>query len=295
MIRHVRLLGLTPLLLFVPAKFQSAQITIRDELKRTVTLPSAATRIVSLAPSITETLFAIGAGDAVAGVTDFCNYPEGANSKTRVGGVINPSVETIVSLNPDLIILSMEGNLAEDFAVLETLGVPAFVTNPRTLQGIHASIADLGELTGRVNEAAVLIRTMRSREDSVISLARTRKKKGTLLFVSVQPLIVVGRGTFLNELMELAGAVNLASSSPMTYPAISREAVIAADPEIILMMSGFLSDPENLMKIFPEWQGLSAMRENNVFTIDQDIASRPGPRAVDVLEILFDILHTQAK
>jgi len=282
-------------LLFVVGKDPNAQISIPDDLQRTVSLPSPAQRIISLAPSITETLFAIGAGDQVAGVTDFCDYPEEARTKPRVGGITNPSVETIVSLNPDLIILSMEGNVAEDFARLDALGIPVFVTNSRTVQSIHKSIANLGMLTGKSGEADRLIRYMRSREDSVIFRARTTKKRGALFFVSLQPLIVVGSGTFLNELMQLAGAVNLASSEPLTYPTISREAVITGDPEVILVTSDLLSDPENLVKVFPEWRQLSAMRNKNIFSIDADVVSRPGPRVVDALERLSDILHRRSK
>ena len=121
-----------------------AQVTLLDDLHRQVTLPRPATRIVSLAPSITESLFAIGAGDQVIGVTDYCNFPPGVRLCHRVGGMINPSIETIVGLSPDLIIVSMEGNQRQDFTTLTGLQIPVFVTNPRTLEGINLSLRQLG-------------------------------------------------------------------------------------------------------------------------------------------------------
>ena len=132
------------------------QITLTDDLQRQVTLPRSASRIVSLAPSITESLFAIGAGDQVIGVTDYCNFPPEARSCRRVGGMINPSIETIVGLAPDLIVVSMEGNTRQDFTTLTALRIPVFVCNPRSFEGINRSLRQLGSLTGRLREATRL-------------------------------------------------------------------------------------------------------------------------------------------
>ena len=268
-----------------------AQITVVDDLGRTVTLHSQARRIISLAPSITETLYAIGAGSQIVGVTDYCNYPEEAKTRTHVGGIINPSIETIISLEPDLIIVSMEGNVREDFNRLTSFGIPVFVTNPRTLTGIYRSIEQLGILTGRNGEATRLLKAMAARVDS-IPAKTAGKKMRTILFISLQPLIVVGKNTFLNELLQTAGAYNLAASGPATYPTYSREALAADDPEVIIVMSDLLADTSALLKLFPEWARLSAVRNHKIFRIDADIVSRPGPRAVDGLDSLFHILHT---
>lgn len=267
-------------------------IEILDDLDRTVSLPSPAQRIVSLAPSITETLFAIGAGNQVVGVTDYCNHPEEATSKSRVGGITNPNIETIVSLRPGLIILSMEGNVREDFDKLLSFGIPVFVTNPRTLQGIHKSIEDLGILTGKTEEAAQLVHSMKAREESVIRAVPQRKKK-TLLIVSLQPLIVVGGGTYLSELIRLAGGMNLASSASSTYPMYSRETVVAEDPDVLIIMSDILSDQSMLLTLFPEWKMLTAVQSNQIYRVDADIVTRPGPRAVDGLESLYKIFHKE--
>lgn len=285
-----RLTVVASLALLLPWR-ATPQISFVDDLQRAVIIPAPARRVVSLAPSITETLFAIGAGGQVVGVTDYCTFPPEAKTKTSVGGIVNPSMEAIVAAKPDLIVVSMEGNVRDDFARLQELGVPVFVTNPRTLEGIHKSIADLGALTGRIDSSATVVQMMRTREDSVVTHARARMKKGVLLFVSLQPLIVVGGRTYLNELLGLAGAVNLAADAPSTYPTISREAVLADMPDVLLFMSDVVASPENLLKLYPEWRTLEAVQSNHIFFLDADIVSRPGPRAVDALESLYRTIH----
>lgn len=275
--------------LIAPASF--AQVTLVDDLQRTVTLRSHAQRIVSLAPSITETLFAIGAGDRVVGVTDYCNYPAEAKTKQRVGGVINPNIETIVNLKPDLILLSMEGNVREDFNKLTSLGTPAFVTNPRNLEGIYASISQLGTLTGRSAQAMALAQSMKVRGDSVARAASSLPRRSVLLFVSLQPIIVVGQGTFLAQLIELAGGANTAASAASTYPAYSREAVLKNNPDVLLFVSDVLTEPVDVVKLYPEWAALKAFRTKRMFVLDSDILSRPGPRAVEGLAQLYSRIH----
>ncbi|MBI4534970.1 MAG: cobalamin-binding protein [Ignavibacteriae bacterium] len=286
----------TPRVLFlalVCATNLGAQITLVDDLNRSVSIPSAAQRIVSLAPSITESLFAIGAGSRVVGVTDYCNYPLAAKSKEQVGGVINPNIEKIVSLRPDLILLTMEGNVREDFNKLTSFGVPVFVTNPRTLQGIRESIAKIGSLAGREEEAARLVYSMKNVEDSVKTLTQKAVRPRVLFFVSLQPIIVVGTSTFLNELIELAGGVNIAASTGSTYPTYSREVVLENNPDVLIFMSEIIQDTDEITNLYPEWSKLNAVLAGKVFTIDADVLSRPGPRAVNGLRALFHLLHPQ--
>lgn len=278
-------------LLVLHAATAHAQITVADDLHRKVSLSAPAQRIVSLAPSITETLFAIGAGRQIAGVTDYCNFPAEAKTKQRVGGVINPNIEAIVGLKPDLIVLSMEGNVREDFNKLTSFGIPVFVTNPRTLDDIYRSIAQLGTLTGQAAKAMRLVQSLRVRADSVVRAAVSLRGRKTLVFVSLQPIIVVGRNTFLAELIDLAGGINTAAQTSSTYPAYSREAVLKDNPDVLIFMSDVLSEPANLIHVYPEWSTLNAFRKKKVFRIDADIVSRPGPRAVGGLEMLHKIIH----
>lgn len=267
-----------------------AQITVTDGLGRTVTLSGPARRIITLAPSITESLFAIGAGDQVVGVTDYCTYPAAARLKTHVGGMTNPSIETIVALRPDLLLVSMEGNMLEDYRRLLDLGTPLVVTNPRTLEGIFASLELLGTLTGQTDSAGRVVKVLRSRVGRLPtpdSLARTT----TLLFISLQPLIAVGARTYLNELLERAGGRNLAAAIGLTYPVISREAVIAYDPDVLLILSDVLDSAGAVTSLYPEWSQLTAVRRGHVYRVDADALSRPGPRAVDGLYLLHSFFR----
>ena len=277
-------------LLLVPHHIPAVAQTVTDDIGRTVVLPHPAERIISLAPSITESLFAIGAGDRLVGVTDFCTYPPEALKIRRVGGMINPSIEQIVALTPDLIVLSMEGNQREDFERLVSLGTPVVVSNPRTLEGIYRSLTMLSTLTGTEVQAARLIRSLRDREAAVRKRADT-SRPGVLVIVSVQPLMVVGAPTFLNELIETAGATNLAADAGGTYPTISRESVAARDPDILLFMSEIAQSAESVTSLYPEWRYLSAVRRGAVIRVDADLLSRPGPRALDALEYLVTLFH----
>lgn len=271
----------------------SAQPSLVDDLKRPVTLAGFAQRIVSLAPSTTETLFAIGAGGQIVGITDYCNYPQETKSKPKVGGLVNPNIEAIAGLNPDLILLSMEGNVREDFTRILSLHIPVFVTNPRSLEDIRRTIAQLGELTGHQGTAAMLAARMKVREDSIAGLASRSAESSVLLFVSLHPLIVAGADNFISEIIRRAGGTNPAAASGISYPVYSREAVLADDPDVILLTSDLSSDIPELIALYPEWRNLRAVRAGKVFRIDADMVSRPGPRAVEGLATVFHLLHKE--
>ena len=285
-LRHAFILALT-----VSTAFRApAEITVVDDLGRTVRLARPAQRIVSLAPSLTETLFAIGAGDAVAGVTSYCTYPEEATQKPQVGGMINPSLEAIVALTPDLIVLSMEGNVREDFDRLTTLGAAVFVSNPRSLADIRTSIGQLGTLAGRSADASRLAAALAAAEADVVRGVSGPKVR-TLLIVSIHPLIVAGGHTFLNELLETAGATNLAARFLATYPTLSREAVVSEDPDLLLVTSEVIADARLLFDEFPEWTSLKAAQRSRIYRIDADLVSRPGPRSVEALRTIARLVR----
>lgn len=264
------------LLLLVLAHNASGQITLRDDLGRELRLQAPAQRVVSLAPSITETVCAVGAIRQLAGITDYCNYPDEVQSKQSVGGVVNPNIEVIVSMEPDLVLVTPEGNVKDSFSLLEQVGIPVFVTNPRTLEGIRKSITDIGILTGHETAAESLVAAMNAEE---VALHRSnRDRRRVMVVVALQPLIVAGSGTFLAEMISLAGGNNIAAGSPLSYPSFSREEVVAADPEVIILSSGLGRD---LPGLFPEWKEVTALQQNAVCTIDADVLSRPGPRVLE--------------
>ena len=228
----------------------SSDLTLKDDLGRTLRLPAPATRVVSLAPAITESLFAIGAGNELVGVTAYCSYPPEARQKTSVGGMTSPSVETITALSPDLVIATVEGNIREDVAALERLGIPVFVTNPRSLEGIRRSVRQLGELTGHGPQADRLAARLKQREDSLRHEARTPPVR-TLLILALRPLVVAGGKTFLDDLLSAAGAENLGALSSGSYPTMSREAIAVRDPEVLILMSDAAADTSTLLEQYP--------------------------------------------
>jgi|WetSurMetagenome_2_1015567.scaffolds.fasta_scaffold11707_3 iron complex transport system substrate-binding protein len=269
----------------------NAQISLTDDLQRQVTLSRPASRIVSLAPSITESLFAIGAGAQVVGVTDYCDYPPEARSCRRVGGMINPSIEAIVGLSPDLIIVSMEGNQRQDFVALTGLRIPVFACNPRSLEGINRTLRQFGSLTGHLREAMRLADSLTKRA-AQLRVPGTIRHIPTLLLVSVQPLMAVGSKTFLDELLTDAGGNNLAASTGLTYPSLSREMVLTADPEVLLITTDAFDSTTSVTSLYPEWARLSAVRSGRVYRVDADLVTRPGPRSVEGLALLKSHLRT---
>jgi iron complex transport system substrate-binding protein len=197
-------------------------------------------------------------------------------------------MEIITSLSPDLVIMSVEGNLRESFEAMQQLGVTIFVSNPRTFEGIYKSIRDLALLSGHPEEGTALVRSMKQ---SVGLLARTAGPGRSLfLIVSLRPLVVVGDGTFLSELLAIAGGTNLAAGTGMTYPTFSREEIVRREPEALIITSEGGLDTRELLQEFPEWTELPAVRDNRVFFINPDLVSRPGPRVIDGLnEIAQDL------
>jgi iron complex transport system substrate-binding protein len=262
-----------------------------DDLGRTVNLQSPAQRIVSLAPSITETLFTLGLDSTVIGVTDFCDYPPRARQRAHVGGMLNPALEKIVSLRPDLVLMSGSGNVQTDFTKLSKLGLTVFVTYPKTLDGIFKSILDIGALVGRPATADSLVRALRSREANIQHQAHQHKVRSVLFLVSVRPLISVGPGTFIAEMIRQCNATNISENAPIAYPMLSREEILSGDPDCIVVTSDAVKDRSEVMDAFSEWQHLRAITDSAVTLVDADLVTRPGPRIVEGLAALCSAIH----
>ena len=263
---------------------------LTDDLGVDVRISPTPQRIVSLAPSITETLFALGLDSAVVGVTDYCDYPPAALNKVRVGGLSNPGFEQIASLNPDLILLSVAGNSQADYNKLSSLGFRLFVSNPSTIGSLFTSIKKIGELTGTGPRADSLLAILRKTQDSLTLTARLRPKKSVLMLVSIRPLIAVGKGTFLHELIEMANARNVAVDAAVSYPIMSREHILTLQPHAIIVMSDVARSPEDIVNAYNEWRTLRAVQSNSVMILDASLLSRPGPRIMKGLELLVSAL-----
>src|SRR5271157_2643014 len=245
-------------------------MTVVDRLGRKVTLPRAPQRIVSLAPSNTELLFAIGAGDQVVAVTSFCDYPPEAQKRQRIGGFSceSQSLEQIVALNPDLVVAA--GDLQWPvISQLERLHVPIVSLEAGSLADLYRELDMLGRLTGRENETARLTRAMQRRIERVAATARTipPEQRVTVFYhVWSEPLMTAGPGSIIAELIAICGGVNIVRDSSQRYPQISQEVLLARDPEVILAPS-YGAEPMTIerLRARPGWSNLRAVRNNRIY------------------------------
>jgi iron complex transport system substrate-binding protein len=274
---------------------EAGSYTVTDDLKRVVSFDSPPERIVSLAPSITEIIYALELQDKLVGVTRFCNFPPEVKNKTRVGGMIDPNYEIITSLSPDLIVMTVEGNRRESFERLKELGFKVFVLDPRNIDGIFNSILSVAKIFKVENRAEILIDSLRGELDQIRKTIENIKKPKVLLLISLNPIITAGKNTFINDIIERSGGINIAGKSEINYPIFSREEILKINPDIIILTHGIVKDIDEMLKIFPEWRSLKAVRNESVFFIDQDIISRPSPRAISAVKTLFEIIQLFSK
>ncbi|HEY2980483.1 MAG TPA: cobalamin-binding protein [Anaerolineales bacterium] len=281
-----------------PATPTSAGLTFTDGLGRTVTLAGPAQRVIALAPSNTEILFAIGAGDQVVGRDQYSDYPEAAKAVTDIGSTYEAlNTELIVSLQPDLV-LAAEINTPEQVKALEDLGLTVYyLNNPTTLEELYSNIALVAQLTGREAEAKALIESLQVRVAAVDKKIVLISSRPTVFYEldatdPAQPY-TAGKGTFVTLLIERAGGHNIAADLE-GYPRLSLEQVVAADPAFIILGDGTYGGvtPEDVAGR-PGWEKLSAVKNGQVLPFDDNLVSRPGPRLVDGLEALAKLLHPE--
>ncbi|HEV8663120.1 MAG TPA: cobalamin-binding protein [Candidatus Methylomirabilis sp.] len=268
---------------------------VRDMMGREVEIARAVTRVVSLAPSLTEILFALGAGELTVGVTDFCDYPPAAVGKPKVGTVQAPNPEVILALQPDLVLATTEGNRQETVFLLERLGLPTFVVRPEGLDGIYASIRSVGRLLGRPARASALVEVMRSRVNWVVRQVAGHPRVPVLYVLWPDPLITAGRGSVIDSLIAVAGGENVARGSALRYPRLGLEEVLRVNPEVILL-AGMGSRPlrPEAVQGWAGWHVLRAVRAGRVQSLDGDLLHRSGPRIVEGLEAMARALHPDA-
>jgi iron complex transport system substrate-binding protein len=274
---------------------QSVPRTITDDSGREIQLNSAPARIVSHVPSITETLFALGLGDRIVGVSEYCDYPEAAKAKPKVGGYFTPNIETIVALNPDLVLT--DSFAPELITKLDSLGIPILVINPKDINGILTDIELLGNITGSQKEAKELTDDMKERMDAVSEKVAPLSYRPSVLYVyeandTTKPWIP-GPGSFVDALINMAGGENVAGNASGPWVQFNMEELVNSDPEIILLnvtMGTATISPEALKEL-PGWKDLTAVKEERIYTINADLVDRPGPRIVEGLEEMAKILH----
>jgi len=244
-------------------------------------------RIVSTSPAATEILFALGLEDKVIGVTTYCNYPEEAKEKEKIGGFSTVDIELIINSTPDLVLASSMMK-DEDIKKLEGAGIKVVVLDPENIDEILGNIKLIGDLTGKEKEALELTDDMQGRINKVRENAKNLKKKPKVMYVVWhEPMMSVGKNTKANDIIEIAGGENIYSDTEIQYPKVSLESVIDRDPDIIIANIGH-GDAKNLTYEYimneTRMKGINALENGRVYGIEADIIDRPGPRIVDALE-----------
>ncbi|RMF92174.1 MAG: cobalamin-binding protein [Nitrospinota bacterium] len=265
-----------------------------DDLGREVVLPHTPRRIVSLAPSLTEMLFALGVGDRVVGVTLYDDYPPEARQKPKIGGMNNPNLEKILSLQPDLVLATAAGNTQASVLRLASLGIPVYTLWPRTIGDILQELRKLGEVLNVPLQAEELVRSLQDRLDRVRTAVADFSPPRVLYVVWHNPLITVGKGSYIHDMIRLAGGENIAADAPLDYPTYSLEEVLVKKPEIIVVAAHAGKEGVALRETWQRWRVIPAIAENRIFTVNADLFNRPGPRVVDGVEQLARIFHPQA-
>jgi len=265
-----------------------------DELGRAVKINFPPQRIVSLAPSVTETLFALGLKERIVGVTGYCDFPEDAKAKEKVGDTLNPNAERIIALKPDLVVITTASQLERLSRQLGELNIPVYVTNPRTVREVVASIRKLGDATGAQAQAKEIADEMDRRINNVERRVKELPKPSVLYVLQTGPLITAGRNTFINDLILLAGGQSISGNETADYPQLSRETAIGRMPEVIVAPASHGADFVKEEDLRRDFAATPAIRTNRIVKVNADWVDRPGPRIVEGLEQLAQGLHPES-
>lgn len=278
------------LLVFLSAALPAcAARNVTDELGRSVTVPDHPHRIVCLIPSVVDDVYALGAGPDVIAIPDYTKYPAEARTKQSIGQPLNPSIETIVSLHPDLILGSADHNRVESVNQLAKIGIPVFMVDPHGIEGIYKSIDSLGEALNRQREARELVARLRQREQAVRARVRGKPAINLLMPIWYDPVVTIGQQAFITELIELAGAHSVTDDIQQEWPHVSMEAVLARSPDALLLLRGSRMSLDAI-RDRPGWTSLPAIRNHRVYYVSDEL-QYPSPVAFDALEELAKELH----
>jgi iron complex transport system substrate-binding protein len=269
---------------------------VTDETGRTVRIPVTPTRIVSLAPSLTETVYALGAEDRLVGDTVYCDYPPDAQKKPKVGGVIDPNLEAIAALHPDLVLVSKDGgNRLETVRALETLAIPAYATDTHKITEILTSTEKLADILNIPEAGKVVADDMQKHLAALAAKLNGLPPRRVLFVVWTEPLISIGKGTFVADAISKAGAVSVVDSA-QDWPQVSMEEVAHLQPDYLVFAPSHTDAPQQDFNAFadlPGWRILNAVRERH-YAIISDAVIRPAPRIMSAIEELARQLHPEA-
>lgn len=268
--------------------------TFIDDAGRKLYVAKAPARVVSLAPSITEMLFALGLDEQIVGVTEFCNFPEAAKAKSKVG-YANPNLESLIALRPELIVAPREFHRANVLAKLEELKVPVLLLDATSLESIFSHLHTLGRIFDRSTAAHAMTLAMRNRMAELSAKTEHLARVRVLYVINSQPLITVGPGSYIHQMIGLAGGLNIASEAKAPYPRLTMETVLKEDPEVLLFPRGSIETvPRSEQEAWRRWTTVTAVRENRLRDVSADALNRPGPRVMEGLEALARAIHPEA-
>ena len=279
---------LSILLLVITAAFSSAfPVTITDDVGMSASIPREPKRIISLAPSNTEILFMLNLGGRVVGVSSICDYPAGAKKKEKVGDFFSPSLEKILLLKPDLVIAG--GGVQKELAIkLSAMGIPTLTLYPKNLNEVLMDVVLVGKATGKDKEALALSASLKNRIEAVKESSKNKKKTKIYFEIWNQPVTSAGKGSFIDELIQLAGGENIFSDIDKTFPEVSAEEVIKRNPDV--MITAYMGKNGKIKKEIKKragWGSIKAVKDDKIFDdINSDLLLRSGPRLVDGLEEL---------
>ncbi|MFA7533177.1 MAG: cobalamin-binding protein [Tissierellaceae bacterium] len=270
-------------------------VVVEDTFGNVETIEQEPMKIISLAPSNTEVLFELGLGDRVMGVTSYCDYPEEAKTKEVIGDFSGNNLERIIELNPDLVLVYGSGDEDEN-RIMRDAGIKVLGFMSESLSEIVDDIKTIGKATGKEKEAEELVSTIVAKKDSIVELVKGENEVRVFYEIWHDPLMGAGKGSFMDELITLAGGTNIADDADGAYPQYDLEQLIERDPEIYLSAHDMEDKTVESIKERPGYSVMTAIINNRVhlfYNDEADIVSRPGPRISEALEIVAKAIHPQ--
>ncbi|HEX5876466.1 MAG TPA: cobalamin-binding protein [Pyrinomonadaceae bacterium] len=266
---------------------------LTDDAGRRVSLPAHVNRIISLAPNLTEIVFAVGAGDRLVGRTSYCDYPAETKAVAEVGDTLHPSLERIIALRPQVVLISTASQLEIFSQQLHSQNIAVFVTDPHDLDGVFRTIEQVGEIAGQKQQAQVLVQRLRERAKAVEEAVKGKPPVRVFYQVSGEPLHTIGRDAFLTDLLRRAGGISVTADVPGAWPRYSDESALAARPDAIILPTGGSMGAAN-SAVTDALRQSPAVLSGRVYKINDDHLARPGPRSLDGLEAMARALHPEA-
>jgi len=267
-------------------------LDVEDGFGNKVVIEKEPVKIVSLAPSHTEILFALGLSQKIVGVSNYCDYPEAATAKEKVGDAMTVNVEKIIELEPDLVIQYGQGN-EEVNKRIKDAGITILSYEPETVEEVIAVIEELGNITNTMKQATVVTVNMMSKMNYIVSTVEKAPKLKVFYEVWNEPLMAAGPGSFLDSLIDLAGGENIAKDASGKYPQFELEQLIERNPDVYLTAQDMPDKTTESIKNREGYETINAIKNDRIYILDPNIISRPGPRIVDGLEIVAKSIHPE--